>query len=130
VVSVNTSGAVTGYGWDYGFVRTPNGVITEFAVPGSIATYPASINDKGFIAGTYRGSDSGVLNHGFVRAPGGTITTFDASKIYKNGGQGTFVTGIDNEGYISGGANATRSESRSRLNLRHGRTDCSSGATP
>jgi hypothetical protein len=102
VVSINTSGTVTGYGWDHGFVRTPDGVITYFTISGSIGTYPASINDKGFVAGTYRGSETGFPYHGFLRAPNGFITIFDAAKTYKPDSGGTFVTGIDNKGHITG----------------------------
>ncbi len=132
VVSINTSGTVAGYGLDYGFVRTPDGVITEFSVPGSIATYPASINDKGFVAGTYRGTDTGSLYHGFVRAPGGTITTFDASKFYKDRGQGTFVTGIDNRGYISGYVKKSRRRAFGFIRSPQGKVtkvDCGQRAT-
>jgi hypothetical protein len=105
VVSINTSGMIAGYNsynQQFAFVMAPDGEITDFTIAGSIGTYPAGINDKGFAAGTYRRGDTGFLYNGFLRAPDGTITTFDAAKTYKQDGQGTFVTGINNKGYITG----------------------------
>jgi hypothetical protein len=102
VVSINKFGTVAGYAsysQEFGFVMTRDGTITDFTVAGSIATTPAGINDKGFVAGTYRSGDTGFPYHGFLRAPDGTLTTFDVSKIP---GQSTIVTGINKKGYVTG----------------------------
>jgi hypothetical protein len=50
-------------------------VYQEFAVPGSIATYPLSINARMTITGYYVTKDG--VTHGFVREEGGGITKFD-----------------------------------------------------
>src|SRR5436853_342841 len=50
--------------------------ITSFDPPGSVGTFPSSINDAGEITGSYRTSDGAA--HGFVRDASGTITSFDA----------------------------------------------------
>jgi len=60
---INAAGAVTGSSWDpndvfHGYVRSANGVITMFDVPGAGTgafqrTLPGGINDSGIIEGSY-----------------------------------------------------------------------------
>src|SRR4030095_6451551 len=65
----------------HGFLRTPDGQITTFDVPGAgtgpgQGTRAANINPSEAIAGRY--IDASDVSHGFLRAPDGSITTFDA----------------------------------------------------
>jgi hypothetical protein len=65
----------------HGFLRTPDGAITTFDVPGAgtgpgQGTFAGNINPAQAIAGRY--VDASGVSHGFLRAPNGTITTFDA----------------------------------------------------
>ena len=76
-------------------MRTADGTVTTFDPAGSLATYPASVNDKGAIAGSYIGSDN--AEHGFVRSPDGTIETFDPP-----GSSGTLPRRINRNGDITG----------------------------
>ncbi|MGH6890205.1 MAG: hypothetical protein ACREHF_13590 [Rhizomicrobium sp.] len=101
---INDNGFVTGFvdysgeGRDKGFVRAPGGRVVIFTPPGSIATYPLSINDSGAIAGYYEDSDSHM--HGFVRAADGTIASFDPP-----GSAGTRAIAISDAGEITGDYN-------------------------
>jgi hypothetical protein len=80
-MSINASGAVTGYVTDtfgsHGFVRDPGGKVTKFEV--NAATVPLSINDAGEITGFWQ--DNNGLDHAWVRAVDGTITTFAGNGI-------------------------------------------------
>jgi predicted membrane protein len=83
----------------HGYVRAPDGTITEFDVPGAgtgpgQGTYPGGINPAGTVEGYY--IDSSGVNHGFVRAPDGTITTIDVPGAGTGPGQGT-LAGIINQ---------------------------------
>ena len=58
-----------------GFVRAPNGTLTEFdAATDAVETRPQAINAQGWIAGVY--FDASSARHGFVRSPLGTIIAF------------------------------------------------------
>lgn len=101
-LAINAVGDVAGVHLDgkfvwHGFVRTANGWIAEFDIPGAhqgpcqpcvpvghLGTSPTGIDTAGDIAGVYE--DTGLVNHGFVRATDGTITTFDIPYV---GYQGT-----------------------------------------
>jgi hypothetical protein len=48
-------------------VRTPDGAITQFDVPGAIWTWPTGINPAGAIVGFYY--DVNFVPHGFLRLP-------------------------------------------------------------
>ncbi len=90
--AISLNGAVTGAyydvnGFGHGFVRTPDGSITEFDPPGSISTSPWAIGADGTIAGSYQ--DASYNTHGFVRSRGGNITTFDVPG-YTDTGAGNF----------------------------------------
>src|SRR5437763_4232996 len=55
---INSTGAITGFYVDasslqHGFVRAPNGIITEFDPAGSIFTNPNAISETGAITGVY-----------------------------------------------------------------------------
>jgi len=76
-------------------VRTANGTISTFAVPGSPATTTSGINPAGAIAGSYL--DASFTFQGFLRAKDGTITTIDPE-----GSIGTTVSGINPDGRITG----------------------------
>jgi hypothetical protein len=56
-----------------GYLRTPNGTVTTFAVPGSSFTNPTAINPARAITGFY--FDASGAQHAFLRTPNGTITT-------------------------------------------------------
>ena len=104
-------GAIGGYYIDssnvsHGFVRTPDGTITEFDVPGApeglnteFGTFYA-LNPSGDYVGFYY--DSGGVSHGWVRAPNGQIQDFDATGAGTGSGQGTFSVGINPKKAITG----------------------------
>jgi hypothetical protein len=104
---INPAGAVTGFYQDsgyvvHGFVRAPDGTITEFDPTGSIETAPVAINPAGATTGFYR--DGSFACRGFVRAPDGTITSFDAPGAGTDcsSGQGTFPSALLPMGAIEG----------------------------
>jgi len=80
----------------HGFLRTRDGTIVTFDVPGSVRTYVFGINPVGQIVGTYI---VGTYNaaHGFVRNPDGTIITIDVP-----GSVFTWVSDINPAGQIVG----------------------------
>src|SRR5881396_2997168 len=96
-VSINQSGAITGYYIDanhvhHGFLRASNGTLTTFDAPdagtgGGQGTTPLSIDQTEAATGFY--IDESSLYHGFVRASDGTFTTFDVPDAGTGGGQGT-----------------------------------------
>jgi hypothetical protein len=115
--SINSEGAIAGQFQDasskyHGFLRSPDGVITTFDVPGvqfGANQGPggsANINDDGEIAGYF--IDGNNVNHGFVRHRDGKIKTFDvlvASTLANFAPQGTVValeSGLNSEGAITG----------------------------
>jgi uncharacterized membrane protein len=109
---INSAGAIVGEYFDassvsHGFVRAPDGKITEFDVPGAGATpgsfegtYAWSINDAGAVTADYIDADS--VDHGYVRAPDGKITKFDVPGGGTGAGQGTVPEGINTAGAIAG----------------------------
>lgn len=58
------------------YVRTRDGALTTFTIPGSDYVFPWGINDLGEVTGVYY-YDGDSLVGGFVRSPGGMITTFN-----------------------------------------------------
>lgn len=95
---INPAGAITGFYVDassvqHGFVRAPNGKITEFDPSGSILTNPNAINEPGEITGFY--FDANFVGHGFLRAPNGAITSFDAPGADNTPGSGNGTFGVD-----------------------------------
>jgi hypothetical protein len=75
---INPAGVVAGAANDsscrgnVGFVRTPDGKITTFSVPGGSSPTPVAINPAGAITGFSFGSEPS----GFVRTPDGAIIQF------------------------------------------------------
>jgi len=104
---INPAGAITGFYVDassvqHGFVRAPNGVITEFDPTGSIFTNPNFINTLGEITGFY--FDANFVGHGFLRALDGTIISFDApgADMTPGTGNGTFGVSLTPSGEVEG----------------------------
>jgi len=101
--AINDSGVVVGtVGFGLGFVRTPDGMITSFKAEDSNSwTTPQSINNSGVTAGSYLVSNT-LVTHGFVRAADGTIADFDAPGAGAQQYEGTWATGINASGIITG----------------------------
>jgi hypothetical protein len=72
-VGINPSGVITGLSAFHGFVRSHDGTVTAFDVPGSQYTWRvAGINPAGVIAGSYLTLDASAhccLESGFIRRP-------------------------------------------------------------
>jgi hypothetical protein len=117
--SISSTGAITGSYWDasgviHGFVRAPDGAITDFDYPGGTFTMPWAINSRGEITGLYGDPTVANWDHGFVRTPQGRFISFDApgagdgtgccgSLPTSNGpGQGTMGEAINPAGWIGG----------------------------
>ena len=77
-----------------GFLRTPDGTITTFAVPGAYITWPYSINAEGEITGYT--CNNGLCN-GFLRTRNGQLTVFVVP-----GAVSSFPGNINTAGEISG----------------------------
>jgi hypothetical protein len=111
-MSINDSGTTTGWygptaGPPQGFVRSADGKITPFALPGQIGTTSIHIIQAGVGVGTYTtemGSASPSLppvefTYGFIRSSGGQIVSFEVS------GPSVFITtptGINDLGVVTG----------------------------
>ncbi len=97
--AMNDTGTIAGLYVDimnvmHGFIRTPDGILTEFRIPGAgtgagQGTNPGNINNKGAIAGAY--VDNNNLSHVFLLPPTGGLTKFDAPGAGTGAGQGTFI---------------------------------------
>jgi hypothetical protein len=77
--AINDAGAIAGVYYDiqnvaHGFLRSPEGGMTTFDPPGSIATIPIAINLESAIAGYYV-DDTGVFA-AFLRRADGTFATW------------------------------------------------------
>jgi hypothetical protein len=100
---INQSGVVAGYYNDnkyayHGFVRSAQGVITEFDAPGLTNTQVFGINSSGQIAGDgHHQSSTHGETLGFLRDPNGTFTGLRAPNALV-----TFPVGIDDSGEIAG----------------------------
>ncbi|MGH9643621.1 MAG: hypothetical protein ACRD3Q_14515, partial [Terriglobales bacterium] len=98
--AMNDAGTITGFYVDimnvmHGFLRTSDGAIAEFMIPGAgrsagQGTAPLGINKNGAIAGIY--VDSNGLNHVFLEDPTGGLIKFDAPGAGTGAGQGTFMS--------------------------------------
>jgi hypothetical protein len=109
-LSINAAGEITGYyvinpriqvsPVAHGFLRTRDGTITTFDVPGTKLQYtiPNSINPSGEITGSYAASGAG---YGFLREKDGTINTFDIPGVGPNGTR-TLPQSINPSGEITG----------------------------
>jgi len=102
------SGAVTdSNGVNHGFLRMPDGAITEFDAPGAgstpfsgLGTAPSTINQFNWIIGQYL--DANSVAHGFVRAPNGFIEGFEAADAGTQPGQGTYGFTNNDKGAVVG----------------------------
>lgn len=98
--AINSAGDVAGAYLDssyhvHGFVRLADGTLKTFsAVSRQNPTYPTQINDKGEIAGVFYIGD---IPRGFLRNPNGNLKVIEAP-----GTDRTFVTGLNNNGLITG----------------------------
>lgn len=102
VSAINDLGAVTGYildanGTAHGFIRSPDGRMTSFDVPGQggEGVIPIAINLEGGIVGYY--TDTNVVFRGFLRHPDGSFATFAGPNACDaSGADGCFGTGLSN----------------------------------
>ena len=83
-----------------GFVRSPEGVVSVYQLPGAIAENYVAINEVGDVTGAY--TDTTGAQHGFVRNPYGTITTFDPPEGIAHATIITQPTSINDAGAITG----------------------------
>ncbi len=96
----------------HGFLRAPDGVITDFDVPGAGAgafqgtngcwyiPYWGGINPAGTITGFY--VDNNNVYHGFLRTRQGEFERFNAPGAGTGAWQGTQPMTISSEGTITG----------------------------
>jgi hypothetical protein len=128
-IAINNSGTITGAYLDannlaHGFVRSSNGAITSFDVPGQGTQSGQgvngadSINPRGEITGFY--TDDGYVFHGYLRAREGSFVTFDAPGAGTGYLQGTFPQNINPAGVIAG-------QYFDASNVRHGFVRASDG---
>jgi hypothetical protein len=120
-LGINAAGEISGLYIDanyvfHGYMRAPDGTMTEYDVPGAGTGMYQGTNAAWFIpawgginpAGTVTGFyvDANNVYHGFLRTLEGKITTFDAPGAGTvgslGGGQGTQPMTINAEGAITG----------------------------
>ncbi len=91
IVEVDTIGS--------GFLRTPDGILTTIALPGS-GIRARGLDASGDIVGYYiaGGGEGEFLFHGFIRNPAGVFTTLDIPGT-DNGAQ---LAAINNHGQVTG----------------------------
>ena len=97
-VAINPAGDITGSFGGFlpeGFLRTPDGTIITFDVPGSVDTVPVGITPAGAIVGNFIATD--FSQDGFVRSPRGDFTTFEVP-----GSSDTIPTAVSVNGVITG----------------------------
>jgi hypothetical protein len=106
-MAINAGGTIAG--WYFadcptngsgGFVRSPEGEVFVFQLPGTIGQNNISMDDTGDITGAY--TDKTGTQHGFVRNPYGTIITFDPPEGRYDATRSTQPTSINNAGAITG----------------------------
>jgi hypothetical protein len=116
-LGINPAGEISGVYIDanyvfHGYMRAPDGTITEYDVPGA-GTGPyqgtnacwfipcwGGINPAGTVTGFY--VDQNYVYHGFLRTRDGKFTTFDAPTAGTGEWQGTQPMTINPEGAITG----------------------------
>jgi len=98
VLCANSSNTTAGTLEANGFVRTPDGTITEIDPAGSAYTNATAINDAGTVTGwsDFSSPDTGVA---FIRASDGTMSSF---VVPGDNVQYTTPTGINKNGVIAG----------------------------
>lgn len=86
-----------------GFLRTIDGALDFFTVPGSVPLNVSGINDSGAVTGNWAADPEFTSGaHGFQRSADGAISTFDAPGAGTAQFQGTFPGAINNAGAIAG----------------------------
>jgi hypothetical protein len=100
-IHLNNSGTAAGHcaiapETFHGFIRSKNGELKPFKVPGSISTSVAGIADNGNVAGTYTDAEG---SHAYIRRSIATYVKFDAPTAAPGF---TFVTGYSANGDLVG----------------------------
>jgi len=98
VSCANSGNTIAGVLDGNGFVRTPDGTITQFAPAGAVYTYASAINDAGTVTGSSDFS-SNTYSEGFIRASDGTISTF---AVPGENVQYTYAESINKSGVVAG----------------------------
>jgi hypothetical protein len=108
--AINDLGVIAGNVGDvngvfHGFVRTPDGKIATFDVPGAgtgagSGTFAFGVNDFGTVTGYF--VDSSGVGHGYLRGAGGKIQTFDYTGGGAAGYLGLYPDSINNAGAVAG----------------------------
>jgi len=110
--AINDLGMIAGYyydasGFSHGFLRSPEGKVKTFDVPGAAGygTFPRAMNVQGAVVGTY--TDANYSFRAFLRSPEGKFTTWiGADACTGNGSEGCYGSGASNInffGIIAGG---------------------------
>ena len=105
---INEEGAIAGATVDennvqHGMIRDRNGNFTVFDAPGAAnggGTSVASLNASNTAVGNYW--DATGKSYGFVRTADGTFTKFDLFLPAAGRSYGTYITGINNQGWLTG----------------------------
>jgi hypothetical protein len=97
---IDNGGSITGRSGGGGFVRDRNGTITLFAPPDSVESFPESINQSGFISGTYY--DSTSVLHGYILGPSREYTVLNVPSGGTGRGQGTNGVFLNDSGEATG----------------------------
>jgi hypothetical protein len=97
---IDNAGSITGRSGGGGFVRAPSGTVTLFAPPDSALSIPESINQSGFISGTYY--DSRSVLHGFILGPSRKYTILNVPGGGTGMGQGTNGVFLNDSGTATG----------------------------
>jgi hypothetical protein len=91
---INNVGTVVGYSGIYGFSYVySTGAFTQLNYPGAQSTFPAGINDRGIVVGSW---GDGTNFHGFISV-NGAFTSYDYP-----GAQDTYLNSINGDGQIVG----------------------------
>jgi hypothetical protein len=88
---------VDGHHRAHGFVRTPDGEITEISLAKDFDTRVSGLNADGVVAGYF--NDTSSHTRGYLRAPDGKITLIDVPGA---GPDGTTVTDLNDRGDVVG----------------------------
>lgn len=118
---INLRGEIVGSYFDtvgfglHGFIRSPDGVVTTFDVPGMLATSAEGINLEGAVTGY--AFDAAVMEHGFIRSADGTFVVFDAP----GAAEGTGPLNINVFGVTAGAFADANFVSHAFLRLRNGK---------
>ena len=99
VYGMNDAGVITGtYNWDTGFLRSPDGAITSFGVPGAGQVVSVGINNNGVVAGNY--TDPSGTWEPFIRNADGSIVTYQVP-----GALNAHMGAINDAGTVAGSWN-------------------------